>query len=228
MNVLIVYAHPEPQSMNGAMFRAAVNTLETAGHAVQTTDLYGMQFNPVSDRYNFTTVHNREFFKQQLEEIYATEHRGFAPHIETELRKVEWCDLMIWQFPLWWFGIPAILKGWADRVFAMGRTYGNGHFYENGVFKGKKALLSLTTGGEPEAYIKGGFNGDLAGMLRPVHRGILQFTGFTVLAPQVVYGPARIGEELRNQALAQWQLRLKDIFNEPAFAVGAYLKENGA
>ncbi|WP_298738628.1 NAD(P)H-dependent oxidoreductase [uncultured Chitinophaga sp.] len=222
MNVLIVYAHPEPQSMNGAMFRAAVNTLETAGHAVQTTDLYGMQFNPVSDRYNFTTVHNREFFKQQLEEIYATEHRGFAPHIETELRKVEWCDLMIWQFPLWWFGIPAILKGWADRVFAMGRTYGNGHFYENGVFKGKKALLSLTTGGEPEAYIKGGFNGDLAGMLRPVHRGILQFTGFTVLAPQVVYGPARIGEELRNQALAQWQLRLKDIFNEPAFAVGAY------
>lgn len=222
MNVLIVYAHPEPQSMNGAMFKAGITALEAAGHAVQTTDLYGIQFNPVSDRYNFTTVQNRDFFKQQLEEIYATEQHGFAPHIEAEQQKVEWCDLMIWQFPLWWFSVPAILKGWVDRVFAMGRTYGGGHFYEEGIFKGKKALLSLTTGGVPEAYVKGGFNGDLAGMLRPLHRGVLQFTGFTVLRPHVVYGPARITEEQRRQELADWQARLANIFDEPAFAVGAY------
>lgn len=222
MNVLIVYAHPEPQSMNGAMFKAAIEALQAAGHAVQTTDLYGTQFNPVSDRYNFTTVQNRDFFKQQLEEVYATEQHGFAPHIEIEQQKVEWCDLMIWQFPLWWFGVPAILKGWVDRVFAMGRTYGSGHFYEAGIFKGKKAMLSLTTGGVPESYVKGGYNGDLTGMLRPLHRGILQFTGFTVLQPQVVYGPARIGEEQRKEELAGWQSRLKHIFNEPAFAVGEY------
>jgi NAD(P)H dehydrogenase (quinone) len=222
MNILIVYAHPEPQSMNGAMFKAAIAALEAAGHAVQTTDLYGIQFNPVSDRYNFTTVQNRDFFKQQLEEIYATEQHGFAPHIEAEQQKVEWCDLMIWQFPLWWFSVPAILKGWVDRVFAMGRTYGGGHFYEEGIFKGKKALLSLTTGGVPEAYVKGGFNGDLTGMLRPLHRGVLQFTGFTVLRPHVVYGPARITEEQRRQELADWQARLANIFDEPAFAVGTY------
>jgi NAD(P)H dehydrogenase (quinone) len=59
-------------------------------------------------------------------------------------------------------------------------------------------------------------------MLRPLHRGILEFTGFTVLEPQVVFGPVRIGEELRKQELARWQSRLKDVFNEPAFAVGAY------
>ena len=222
MNVLIVYAHPEPQSMNGAMFRTAIDALQAAGHAVQTTDLYGIQFNPVSDRYNFTTVQDRDFFKQQLEEIYATEQNGFAPHIEIEQQKVEWCDLMIRQFPMWWFGVPAILKGWVDRVFAMGRTYGSGRYYETGIFKGKKALLSLTTGGVPEAYREGGFNGDLTGMLRPLHRGILEFTGFTVLEPQVVFGPVRIGEELRKQELARWQSRLKDVFNEPAFAVGAY------
>jgi NAD(P)H dehydrogenase (quinone) len=35
------------------------------------------------------------------------------------MQKIEWCDLMIWQFPLWWFSVPAILKGWFDRVFAM-------------------------------------------------------------------------------------------------------------
>lgn len=54
---------------------------------------------------------------------------------------------MIWQFPLWWFSVPGILKGWVDKVFAMGRTYGGGRIYEKGVFQGKKAMLSLTTGG---------------------------------------------------------------------------------
>jgi len=46
---------------------------------------------------------------------------------------------MIWQFPLWWFGLPAVLKGWVDRVLAMKRTYGGGRIYETGVFRGKRA-----------------------------------------------------------------------------------------
>ena len=45
---------------------------------------------------------------------------------KAEIAKLEGCDLMVWQFPLWWFGLPGPLKGWVDRVFAMGRTYGNG------------------------------------------------------------------------------------------------------
>jgi NAD(P)H dehydrogenase (quinone) len=80
MNVLIVYAHPEPKSMNGALFQTAIRALTAAGHQVRTSDLYGMQFNPVSDRYNFTSVHNTDFFKQQLEETHATAVNGFAPH----------------------------------------------------------------------------------------------------------------------------------------------------
>lgn len=222
MNVLIVYAHPEPKSMNGAMFRAAVAALEAAGHQVKTSDLYEMQLNPVSGRSNFTSVHNADFFKQQLEEVHATAVNGFAPDINAEQEKVEWCDLMIWQFPLWWFGMPGILKGWVDRVFAMGRTYGAGHLYETGKFSGKKALLSITTGGPETHYVEGGFNGSLAGILRPIHRGVLQFTGFTVLAPQVIYGPARMTDEERAQALAAWGARLQHIYNEMPFNVGHY------
>ena len=60
--------------------------------------------------------------------------------------------MMIWQFPLWWFSVPAILNGWIDRVFAMGRVYGQDRIYQNGVFKGKKALLSFTTGGAAADY----------------------------------------------------------------------------
>jgi hypothetical protein len=83
---------------------------------VQVSDLYGMRFDPVSDRRNFASVKNAEFFKQQIEEMHATEVGGFAPDVEAELRKMEWCDLMIWQFPLWWFGLPGILKGWVARL----------------------------------------------------------------------------------------------------------------
>jgi NAD(P)H dehydrogenase (quinone) len=222
MKIFIVYAHPEPQSINGAMFRTALETLTEAGHTVHTSDLYAMQFNPISNRHNFTSVKDPLYFKQQFEEMYAAEVGGFAPLIEEELQKVEACDVMIWQFPLWWFSVPAILKGWADRVFAMGRTYGSGRFYENGVFKNKKALLSVTTGGAEESYLPDGFNGDLPGILRPIQRGILQFTGFSVLRPHVIYGPVRQTPEELRQVLENWKIRLLNIGQEEPINVGRY------
>ena len=222
MNILIVYAHHEPKSMNGAMYRTSVDFLRAQGHQVRTTDLYAMQFDPVSDRRNFKTVHDSEFLKQQLEELYATEQHGFDELIELEIRKLEWCDMMIWQFPLWWFSVPAILKGWVDRVFAMGRVYGQGRIYQNGVFKGKKALLSFTTGGAAADYKPDGFNGDLYGMLRPLHRGVLEFTGFSVLEPHVVYGPARREKEDLEAELNRWKTRLSQIENEESIEVGQY------
>jgi len=222
MNIFIVYAHAEPKSFNGALLQAAQDTLLAAGHAVVVSDLYAMPFNPVSDRRNFTTVKNAAYFKQQIEELNATEVGGFAPDVERELRKMEACDLMIWQFPLWWFGLPGILKGWVDRVFVMGRTYGGERFYENGVFKGKRALVSLTTGGPESAYRKGAWNGDIDAILRPVQRGILRFTGWDVLAPHIVYAPVRIMPEERSAALAAWADRLRAIASEHPIDVGEY------
>jgi len=222
MNVFVVYWHNEPQSFNAAMFRAAREALADAGHDVRMSDLDEMKFDPVSDRRNFTTVADADYLKQQIEEMHATEQHGFVPEIEAEMQQVEWCDLMIWQFPLWWFGLPAVLKGWVDRVFAMGRTYGGGNVYETGVFRGKRALLSLTTGGPEKAYRSGGFNGDIMGILRPIHRGMLQFVGFDVLAPQIVYGPVRLSDEEREAELAAWTMRLVRIGDESPIEVGAY------
>jgi len=222
MKVFVVYWHPEPQSFNTALFHTACETLAAAGHEVKTSNLHEMRFDPVSSRQNFTTVKDPNYFKPQIEEIEATEMNGFAKEIESEIAKMEWCELMIWQFPLWWFGLPAIFKGWVDRVFAMGRTYGNGRYYQSGVFRGKRALLSLTTGGSDDAYRKEGFNGDMAGILRPIHRGMLQFVGFDVLGPQIVYGPARLTEEERQQQLLTFSKRLRGIANESPIEVGSY------
>jgi hypothetical protein len=82
MNVLIVYWHPEPRSFNGALFRTACETLTEQGHAVRTSDLHEMRFDPVSGRHNFASVADPGFFKQQTEELHATEKEGFSAEVE--------------------------------------------------------------------------------------------------------------------------------------------------
>jgi len=222
MNVFIVHAHAEPKSFNSALFRTACDTLAEAGHAVVTSDLNAMGFNPVSDRRNFTTVKNAEALQQQMEELHASEAGGFAPDIEAEVQKIEACDLMIWQFPIWWFGLPGILKGWVDRVFVYGRIYMHGEMYDKGKFRGKRAMLSLTTGGPAAVYEKDGFTGDIEAILRPIQRGMLYFVGFDVLAPNIVFGPARAEADDREAALARYAERLRGIENEAPIDTGRY------
>jgi NAD(P)H dehydrogenase (quinone) len=222
MKAFIVYWHPEPQSFNHAMFIKAQQALMASGWEVNTSNLYAMAFDPVSSRANFQSVKDPDYLKLQLEEMHATEVHGFSAVLEAEMDKLESCDLMIWQFPLWWFSLPAVLKGWVDRVFAMGRAYGGGRLYDQGVFRGKRAMLSLTTGGPADAYVKGGFNGDIHGILRPIHRGVLQFVGFDVLAPHIVYAPVRMSEEQRTSELEQFGKRLVTIASEKPIDVGQY------
>jgi NAD(P)H dehydrogenase (quinone) len=115
----------EPKSFKGALTRAATEALTAAGHEVVVSDLHAMGFNPVSDRRNFTNVHDPDYYRQQAEEADAAAVDGFAPDLEVEMDKLFWYDALILQFPLWWFGLPAILKGWIDRVIASGgRIYG--------------------------------------------------------------------------------------------------------
>ena len=214
MKILIVHAHPEPQSFNGALTVTAREFFEQAGHEVQISDLYKMQFNPVSDRSNFVSVKDASYYKQQIEEMHATEINGFAADIKAELEKLDWCDVLILQFPLWWFGLPAILKGWVDRVFAMGRIYGGGQWYDQGYFRGKKAFCSVTLGGPPEMYVKDGLNGDIHQLLFPINHGILYFVGFEVLPPFLVHGPARMSAEERTNILKLYTEKLSRLENE--------------
>lgn len=216
MKVLIVHAHHEPQSFNAALTHHAKQVLTEHGHEVVISDLYAMGFDPISDRRNFTTCKDPTYFKQQTEELHATEADGFAPDIQTELDKLFWCDVLIFQFPLWWFGLPAILKGWVDRVFAMGKTYGGGRWYSNGVLKGRRAMLSITTGGPETIYSPHGINGDIEQILFPIHHGIFYFTGFEVLPPFIAWAASRAGDDGRRAYLDHYSQRLLTLETTPA------------
>jgi NAD(P)H dehydrogenase (quinone) len=219
MRAFIVHAHHEPQSFNGAMTREAEAALRSAGHGVVISDLYAMNFNPVSDRRNFVTVKDPARLRQQAEEAYAAEYEGFAPDIQAEMDKLFWCDALILQFPLWWFGLPGILKGWVDRVFASGgRIYGGGKWYDRGVFAGKRAMCSLTIGGTAAMYTREGLSGPIDWILYPINHGILYFTGFTVIEPFLVYGPARISQEERLAHLVRYRQRVLKLAMAPTIA----------
>jgi NAD(P)H dehydrogenase (quinone) len=212
MNAFIVYAHPEPKSFNGALLARGVETLRACGHAVEVSDLYRMGFDPVSDRRNFSGVKDPGCFKQQQEEIHASQTGGFAPGLAAEMEKLRRCDLLILQCPLWWFGLPAILKGWVDRVFAMGFAYGMGQWYSRGVFSGKRALVCLTTGGPAPMYVPDGVNGDIEQILFPIQHGMLYFTGFSVLPPFIAWSVARASDEARRAYLEAYAERLRGAF----------------
>lgn len=102
---------------------------------------------------------------------------------------------MIFQFPLWWFSLPAIMKGWIDRVYAYGFAYGVGEHsethwgdrYGEGTFAGKRAMLVVTAGGWAEHYAPRGINGSIDDILFPIQHGMLFYPGFEVLPPVVFY-----------------------------------------
>ncbi|MBI3716827.1 MAG: NAD(P)H-dependent oxidoreductase [Betaproteobacteria bacterium] len=219
MNVLIVHAHPEPDSFNGTLTRTAAVTLREAGHQVTVSDLYAMGFDPVSDRRNFLTIADTERFKQQAEEAHASQHGGYVASLQIEMDKVAACDLLLFQFPLWWLGMPAILKGWVDKVFAVGRAYGGGKYFDRGVFAGKLAMCSITIGGSADAYSAQGMYGPMETILYPIHHGILGFVGFEVLEPFLAYGPARMSAEQRTRELVRYRNYLQALDAVPARAI---------
>ena len=178
MKTLIVLAHPEPDSFTASLARHGAATLRGAGHDVDLADLYRMRFDPISDRRNFRMAANADQFDQQLEERFAADHDSFAPSLQVEMDRLAACDLLILQFPIWWLGMPAIMKGWIDRVFAIGRTYGGGRWFDRGWMRGKQAMLAVTIGGTEQAYSRDGIYGPVEDVLRPINHGILRILRF--------------------------------------------------
>ena len=218
MKVLIVHAHPNPQSFNGALTTTAVQALTSQGHQVQVSDLYALGWNAILGSGEFPNPDNCDYFDPAKEQEHAYKTGTVCLDVAREQAKVMDADLLILQFPVWWFSMPAILKGWVDRVLSRGFAYASGHKYDTGLLKGKRAMLSLTTGTASTLYAPSGIDGDLHHILWPIHNGILAYTGFTVLAPFTAWMPSQVSLEERErylQAYAQRLTELEDI--EPLF-----------
>src|SRR4028118_1098159 len=108
MRVLVLYAHPNPESYGAALHRTVVSALEGAGHEVDDCDLYAEGFDPVltyEERVNYLDV------------------PGNRRNVDPYVRRLEQAEGLILVYPVWNFGFPAILKGFLDRVFLPGVSF---------------------------------------------------------------------------------------------------------
>ena len=214
MKVLIVHAHPEPQSFTAALRDKAVATLEAQGHEVQVSDLYNMNWNPVASDADFSNRENPEYLVYALEQRLGVKSQSLAADIQAELDKLLWADLLILNFPIFWFSAPAMLKGWIDRVLVSGICYGGKRFYDQGGLAGKKALVTVTLGGREHMFGEGAIHGPLEDMLRPILRGTLAYVGFDVLVPFVAWHVPYISDEARQQFLVDYGQRLQHLSDD--------------
>ncbi|KAL4613704.1 NAD(P)H dehydrogenase quinone 1-like isoform X1 [Arapaima gigas] len=213
--VLIVFAHQSPRSFNAAVRDVAVHTLQGQGCQVIVSDLYAMDFRAVATAKDIAgELQNPEYFKYNEETLVAWREGRLSEDITAEQRKVQEADLIIFQFPMYWFSMPAILKGWIDRVFTQGFAFSLQKMYSNGVFKDKKALLSFTTGAPESMFLPDGINGDINITLWPIQNGVLNFCGFQVLPPQIFWAPATSPTSVRKVMLEAWQTRLGALWEE--------------
>uniref|UniRef100_A0A8D1YM37 N-ribosyldihydronicotinamide:quinone dehydrogenase 2 n=1 Tax=Sus scrofa TaxID=9823 RepID=A0A8D1YM37_PIG len=134
--VLIVYAHQEPRSFNGSLKDVAVAELSRQGCRVTVSDLYAMGFEPSATRKDVTgALSNPSFFNYGVESHEAYRRKALSSDIVEEQKKLQEADLVIFQFPLYWFSVPAILKGWMDRVLCQGFAFDFPGFYDDGFLK---------------------------------------------------------------------------------------------
>lgn len=213
MRVLILYAHPEPTSFCGALRDVAVETIRTAGHEVTVSDLYAEHFNPVAGRHDFLGAADATRFHYQSEQMHAAQTRTFAADIAREQQRFAEADLVITLFPLWWSGVPAIIKGWFDRVLAFGFAYVDGTRFDTGLFKDKSGLVCVTTGGTPERFSAHGVYGPIDEVLSPVQKSVFGYLGMRPLPPFVAYAAARVDDPARDAYLAEWRARLQAILD---------------
>jgi NAD(P)H dehydrogenase (quinone) len=218
MNILLVFAHPERRSLCGALRDVTVAALEAQGHAVAVSDLYAMNWVSAVDRADFPGLAPEARLRVAAASGDAVAAGRLTADVTAEQDKLLWADQLILLFPLWWFGLPAILKGWVDRVYAHGFAYGVGEHsdrrwgdrYGEGRLAGKRAMLIVTAGGWEEHYAARGINGPIDDLLFPIQHGILFYPGYAVLPPFVVYradrfdeaGFAQVAEHLRDRMAA--------------------------
>ncbi len=201
MNILIVSAHDDTKSFVASLHNTALGVLERTQHKVIVSDLYAQQFNPVASSIDFMTnsVTHANYMFEQLRTVNTGSE--FSPDIQAEMDKIRSADLIIIHFPLWWGGPPAILKGWLERVLAMGFAWNSDGRYSSGLLKGKKILLTVSVG-DPKTYYSpdGMHKATVEQHLYPITHSTLAYCGFDVLKPFIVDNVTAAAQvELENQ-----------------------------
>jgi len=197
---LVVLAHPEGRSFNGAWAQATIDACRTLGDDVLFSDLTAMGFDAVERATHYPALSRTAPFDPLKAQEQTSALDAMPLDVAAEITKVEQADRIVFHFPIWWFAPPAILKGWFDRVLVHGRMHSVDQRFDNGLFVGRKAMLCVTTGATEAECAHNGKEGDVQMQLWPTAQ-TLNYLGMTVLEPQIVHGVHGYFQGREKQAL---------------------------
>ncbi len=159
--ILVINAHPYDESYVSELFRTYVNHLDTNKHQVKTIELGKMTFDPVL-RYGYT------------------KRMPVDNDIELSQNLVSWADHIVFFYPIWWTTMPALLKGWIDRVITPGFAFNSEGFKTTKHLKGRTAQLFMTSDA-PALYQRLILNSPV----RLMKRHILGYCGIKVVKSDI-------------------------------------------
>lgn len=183
MNHLIIFCHPNPTSFNAAIADSVEAVSAAMGHDIRRRDLYGIGFNPVLTRVELEAP-----------------PRMRAQDVRQEQEFVSWADVLTFVYPVWWTGMPAMLKGYFDRVFCQDFAYALHGDSMTGLLTGRRALIFSTTGLSSTACDSRGLH---EAMAQTTDTGILELCGIEVLNHAFFGGVATVSEEVRKSYLSE-------------------------
>lgn len=184
MHILVVFVHPSPKCFNREILATVRDEVAAKGHVCVVRDLNAEKFNPVLSEADFESF-----------------NRGTAPKDVKKMQDaVQAADIVVFIHPVWWYGLPAILKGWIDRVFSYGFAYGHDSRGVKPLLFGKKAIVINTAGAaEGSAYNDNGFKD---AMVRLTDQGIYNFVGLEVILRRMFFEVPAASDAERRDMLA--------------------------
>ena len=162
MKHLVIFAHPYSKSFGKAIVDSIEKEVSNNGSEIRIRDLYEIGFDPILKGSDLLNLQSRDY----------------ADDIKAEQEHIKWADIITFVYPVWWAGLPAMLKGYVDRVFANGFAFANGDNGPVGLLNGKKALLFCTTGFPSDLYEQIGMH---KAMQQTSDEAIFEFCGIEVI-----------------------------------------------
>lgn len=190
MKHLIIYSHPNSNSLNCCLKDELVAHLGDNNHEVIVRDLYALNFNPVLS----------------LDDITGQQSGLVADDVMQEQEFITWADCITFIHPIWWTGLPAIMKGYIDRVFSYVFAYRYDQGVQKGLLVGKKTVI-INTHGKPKAEY------DAIGMDKALQltsdKGIYTYSGLEIIEHFFFDKADRPSPE----SIENWKIIIKNLFN---------------
>ncbi len=164
MKILTVVSHPRVNSLTFSVADRFLQGLADAGHETEMLDLHRSGFNPV--------------LWEADEPDWSSDRKIYSPEVETEMERMKKYDALAYIFPIWWFNLPAMLKGYIDRVWNNGFAYGSNKLHH------KKVLWLGLAAAPKEHFEKRQYDKMLS---QHLNTGIADYCGISNSQVEILY-----------------------------------------